>query len=110
MDPVLEGALTEFERWRKIRKSGERIPESLWEAAVGLTQRYTISQVSRWLRLNYTELRKRSHGSSKQGLGCSQFIQLDTAEVFSAGECIIEMRRRGGAKAVVHAAAGPKKG
>ena len=95
-EPSIEEVGMELEQWRKTKKAGERIPDSLWEAAVGLTSHHSIYQVSRRLRLNYMNLKKRVHDSDQQRAGCSEFIELDTAEVFCTGECIIEMQRRDG--------------
>jgi hypothetical protein len=92
----IEEVSMEFDRWRDTKKAGERIPESLWETAVGLTSHYSISQVSQRLRLNYMDLKRRVHSSSKQEFSCAEFIELNPAQVFPTGECIIEMHRGDG--------------
>jgi hypothetical protein len=92
----IEEVSIELEQWRETKKARERIPEPLWEAAVKLTSHYSINQVSERLRLNYRDLKKRIHSSGQQGLNSSKFIELDTAEMFCTGECIVEMQRRDG--------------
>jgi hypothetical protein len=48
-----------FQRWRYSRKVGTRIPAGLWQAAVSLFPRYTVNQISRFLKLDYMDVRKR---------------------------------------------------
>jgi hypothetical protein len=94
----IEKVVVELEQWRKNKKGGERIPESLWEAAVDLTRHYSIYHVSRRLRLSYADLKKRVHNSKEEEPGSCKFIELTPAQVVaSGGECIIEMHRRDGA-------------
>ena len=61
IDPTLtlEEVAKHVEQWRGRKKKGERIPQRLWNEALGLVEDYGISQVSRSLRLSYTELNKR---------------------------------------------------
>jgi hypothetical protein len=57
--PSLENVRHQFGTWRKRRRCRSRIPESLWQAAIGLCQEHSIGEVSRTLRLNYNGLRNR---------------------------------------------------
>ena len=59
----LEKVLEQFERWRKTRKPGTRIPTELWNAAVSLFPHCTLNQISRSLHLDFVELRKRVNGN-----------------------------------------------
>ena len=56
---TLEEVAKHIEQWRSHKKNGERIPQPLWNEALGLISTYGISRVSRTLRLSYTELNKR---------------------------------------------------
>ena len=56
---TLEAVAKHFAHWRRKKTNGERIPEELWNEALGLLGAYGISQISRTLRLSYTELDKR---------------------------------------------------
>ena len=56
---TLEAVAEHFERWRRNRKKGERIPARLWSEAIDLVDRYGVSQVTRTLRLSGTDLNKR---------------------------------------------------
>jgi len=50
----------EFERWRKGRRRGTRIPEELWEAAADVAREIGISKAAQELRLDYYKLRSRT--------------------------------------------------
>lgn len=49
----------EFDRWRRSRPRGERIPSALWEAAIVLAREHGVSKVSLALRLDYYALQRR---------------------------------------------------
>ncbi len=55
----IEKIKKQFEDWRKNRLKRDRIPEELWEAAIGLYPEYRIYEISQALRLNYSRLKKR---------------------------------------------------
>lgn len=55
----IEDVKYQFKNWRKTREKRCPIPEELWNAAVRLTQDYSVSHVARTLRLNYTRLKQR---------------------------------------------------
>ena len=50
-------AQEQFERWRPARQGREQIPGKLWGMAAKLCEIYSIHQVARSLRLNYTALK-----------------------------------------------------
>jgi hypothetical protein len=56
---TLDEVANHIEQWRSHKQNGERIPQRLWDEALGLISTYGISRVSRALRLSYTELNKR---------------------------------------------------
>ena len=81
---TLEAVAKHFAHWRRRKTNGERIPEELWNQALTLLETYGISQVSRTLRLSYTELDKRRKiseaGLSRQGCGDdTAFVEIDRA-------------------------------
>ena len=59
--PAAVVALREqIERWRRVRRGGDAMPAELWAAAVALARgEHTISQVSRWLPVDYGALKRR---------------------------------------------------
>ena len=88
---TLEAVAKHFAHWRRKKTNGERIPEELWNEALGLLGAYGISQISRTLRLSYTELDKRRKiseaGRSRQGSGDdTAFVEIDRALVDQAAE------------------------
>jgi hypothetical protein len=86
---TLEAVAKHFAHWRRKKTNGERIPEELWNQALTLLETYGISQVSRSLRLGYTELDKRRKaieaGPSRQGSGDdTAFLEIDRALIEQA--------------------------
>jgi hypothetical protein len=57
--PSLREVKEQFRNWRKTRKSHRPIPENLWQAAVGLTAKHSISKISKELVVDYSALKKR---------------------------------------------------
>ena len=49
----------QFERWRKDRRRGTRIPEDLWQAAADVSREVGVSKTAQELRLDYYKLRRR---------------------------------------------------
>jgi hypothetical protein len=96
----------QFEDWRNTRQKREPIPEALWEAAVRVSQYNPIGRVSRILRINHRELKKRIHtryGDSFLGVDLGTgFIEIDSRQLLYPMECIIEMEQSNGAKMKIH--------
>jgi len=88
-----------FEDWRGKKKRRERIPATLWEAAVSLSPHLSAHRISKLLRLNHTAVRDRIRAHNEGICGKTPaFIELDTITPPSVGECTIELERPGGAK------------
>ena len=103
ISPTLESVRRQFEAWRKRRPCRSRIPESLWQAAVGLCREHSICEVSRLLRLNYSGLRNRvtrtGERSSAIGQGLDlNFVKLDFGAPMTSSECLVEMEAPNGAR------------
>jgi hypothetical protein len=88
MKAPIETALTlqevaeHFERWRRGKQQGDRIPEQLWQEAVSLVDSYGVSQVSRTLRLGGRDLNKRrgitTAGRHRRGASNkTAFVEID---------------------------------
>lgn len=77
-----------FQLWRANRQGRPRIPLELWQKAVSLLDRFSVSRVARELGLDSAELRKRSHASAlpppptttSRGL---RFVEVSAAELTS---------------------------
>ena len=86
---TLKEVAEHFKQWRSVKRKGERIPDHLWSEAVGLIGAYGISQVSRTLHLNGTDLNKRRGiivtGRRKRGSGeGGTFVEIDRTLVDQA--------------------------
>ena len=92
--PTLEEVQDKFRIWRKTRKKRTSIPRDLLQAAIELTQYYSINTVSKALGLSYTDLKRRVKASRTDV--CSSpsevatFVELDLKETIP-GRCVIEM-------------------
>ena len=101
--PILEAVCNQFETWRKRRPCRGRIPESLWQAAVGQCRGHSVYAVSQALRLNYNDLKDRVQRSRDRGLAIGQgpdlnFVRLDLGTPIMPSECLVEMEAPNGAK------------
>ena len=56
---TLEAVAEHFAQWRIRKRKRERIPETLWQEAIDLLDRYRISHVTRTLRLSGSDLNRR---------------------------------------------------
>ena len=64
---ILSDVESQFERWRRSRSRGTRIPATLWDAAVGAARECGVSKAAGALRLDYYKLKQRLEAASK---GC----------------------------------------
>lgn len=96
---------SQFAAWRKTNKRRERIPETLWSAAVKLSENHSIHKISRALRLNHSDLRDRvAERKSMQTHNVTpsrNFIAIEMENLQSA-ECVIEMEHHNGNKMRMH--------
>jgi hypothetical protein len=90
----------QFQTWRNERPSRGRIPEALWEAAVGLCKERSVFEVSRTLRLNCKGLRDRVLKAGGMGVRIPQpdlrFVKLDVEGPIGPSECLVEMKAPNG--------------
>ena len=103
--PSLSEVKEQFRNWRKTRKSHRPIPENLWQAAVSLTAKHSISQISKEMVPNYTALKKRVFIKKKNTaakMSPPGFIELNLEPLAAASECIVEMQDILGSKMRMH--------
>jgi len=86
---TLEVVTEHFERWRRNKKKGERIPGSLWVEAIELVSDYPFSRVCRALHLCATDLKRHQAAlSADKELTVSgserSFVEIDPAVVDQA--------------------------
>jgi hypothetical protein len=101
--PSLENVRHQFGTWRKKRRCRNRIPESLWQAAIGLCQEHSICEVSRTLGLNYNGLKNRATRAKDRNPVAGQgpdfgFVRLDLGVPVTPSECLVEMEAPNGAR------------
>ena len=99
----LEVVRDRFETWRRRRPCRGRIPEALWQAAVGLCREHSICEVSRTLRLNYNGLKNRVTRVRDSSPAVGQhpelgFVRLDLGAPMTPSECLVEMEAPNGAR------------
>jgi hypothetical protein len=103
--PNLEQVRQRFESWRQRRKKRTRIPQSLWKAAVELSEEYSICHLSKVLRINYTALKKQvlklnTPEPSASYVSSTTFLELPLPS--AALESTIEIARGDGAVMTMH--------
>ena len=103
--PSLSEVKEQFKTWRRTRKSSRPIPENLWQAAVGLTAKHSISKISKELVVDYSALKKRvpiKEKNTAAAMRPSGFIELNLEPPAAVTECIVEMQDNLGAKMRMH--------
>ncbi|MDP7269287.1 MAG: hypothetical protein QF408_14080 [Pirellulales bacterium] len=55
----LEEVREQFRNWRSQREKGSRIPQWLWQAAVGLSDRHSVGKIATALALDHGRLKQR---------------------------------------------------
>jgi hypothetical protein len=103
--PSLSDVKEQFKNWRRTRKSHRPIPEKLWQAAVSLTAKHSISQISKELAVDYTALKKRVPIKKKNTaakISPAGFIELNLEPPAAVSECIVEIEDNFGAKIRMH--------
>ena len=103
--PAISEVKEQFKTWRKTRKSPRPIPEKLWEAAVSLTAKHSISQISKELVVDYSALKKRVLIKKKDStamMNPPDFIELNLEPPAAVSECVVEMQDILGAKMRMH--------
>jgi hypothetical protein len=76
----LEQVEERFRLWREGRGCGDRIPQALWSAAIGLAGKHGVYRVSRALHLDYKNLKRRQQEQAGGALGTTgnetRFVEL----------------------------------
>ena len=90
-----------FAQWRTNRPRGQRIPRTLWAAAVELASQGDAKGVAHELRVDYAGLMRRLGGGgvvASTGAEHPQFVEWVAPPVLGGGQCVIEMHNARGAK------------
>lgn len=89
---ILRDAQSQFERWRRRRSRGTRIPAALWDAAAAAAREYGVSKVAGTLHLDYYKLKKRLESAPERpeaGHG-GGFLEVPLYAA-PANECVFEL-------------------
>ena len=97
---TLSDLQSEFERWRRSRRRGTRIPEALWRAAAEAAGECGVSKTAQTLGLDYYGLKKRLEStfevSEPEPTGGHEFLEIPLFA--SAPDCVLEMADAQGAR------------
>ena len=112
----LEQIRDQLENWRQTRQKRSPIPETIWQAAAGLVAEHGLHRVTKTLRLNYPDLKRRvtaaaiteSSPSTKAAVGgnmapganhCAPaFVALDWEACLAPAPCVVEIENHAGTK------------
>jgi hypothetical protein len=87
-----------FTVWRKRRQRGERIPESLWRAAVKQAAEHGLNRTAQALKLDYYSLKKRLEEAVASRPARPAFVDLPPVPVPTVSECVIELEDAAGSR------------
>jgi hypothetical protein len=94
----------ELEAWRGQRRKGDRIPEEVWRRAARAVRQYGLNAVSRALRLDYYQLKRRADRCEGERTRSPVFVELSAG---TAGEgqrtevgagCVVELEKGNGTR------------
>ena len=96
-DGLMQSAINAFEEWRTTRNCREPIPERLWLLVKPLTKHYSLSQITKNLHLNTTQIKTQlnkltlSEKNVPELVECTeQFSMLSASNNIMNSECSIE--------------------
>ena len=88
----LDLARREFERWRRGRPRGARIPAVLWRTAVDLARSHGVSKTSQTLHLDYYAVQRRlAETEPKRPTVAAEFIELSLPASAHVPRCQLEI-------------------
>ena len=91
-----------FQMWRKKREPASRIPQDLWDMAVGLARIHGVSRTATVLGLDYYSVRKRVEAAvAKPQSETPSFVELPSP-IGVGKECRLELDNGAGATMRVH--------
>ena len=96
---ILSDVRSQFERWRRSRTRGTRIPAALWRAAVEAAGEHGVSKTAQELNLDYYGLKERLESAPTtpvvpaKGRG---FLEVPLPS--TAPECVLELEDGQGAR------------
>ena len=100
----LEAVRQQFEKWRCERKRGARIPQSLWQTALGLSDRHPVGEIARVLGLHYGRLKQRVNAFNGESLPrAAERMEFVSVGALPMGyTTVVELEDRSGKRLRVH--------
>ena len=100
---LLSDVRRQFERWRRSRKRGTRIPEALWRAAAEAGQEHGVSKTAQALRLDYYALKERVESVAEERPAVAppngvKFLEIPLGAGSGRPECVLEFEDGHGAR------------
>ena len=107
LQPTIEEVSTHFKNWRQIKiNHREPIPKKLWQEAIDLTLQYSLSTISKELRLGYMDFKERACISSVPKPANIErdpdFIELKYGQPFLLSETTVEIEDKNGSKMKIY--------
>jgi hypothetical protein len=97
LPPDLERGRSRLQAWRRQRKAGGRIPQSLWALATRLAKAHGVSRTAAVLGLDYYRLKQRAEATTSEPQSSGPaFVEL-TSRVLAAKQCQVELDNGSGA-------------
>jgi hypothetical protein len=102
LPPDLVRGRDRIQAWRRERKGGGRIPQTLWAMAGRLAKAHGVSRTAAALGLDYYSLKKRAEAAAAQPHSSSPtFVEL-TPPAMVGKQCRLELDNGSGATMRVH--------
>mgnify|MGYP003443700132 CR=1 FL=1 len=95
-DNLMQSAINAFEEWRSTRNRRGRIPDHLWLLVEPLTKHYSLSQITKKLHLNTTQIKTQlsrlspSEKNAPELVECTQQFSMLSASNNERSEYSIE--------------------
>lgn len=90
----INAARSQVEGWRRTRQKAGRMPEELWDLAVGLARVHGVNPIARALALDYYSLKKRLDAAVVVPRSAPTFVEVDLASTGGSTECVLEFEER----------------
>lgn len=90
----------ELKEWRGQRRKGDRIPEEIWRRAAQAARQRGVGPVSRALRLDYGQLKRRAEGNDapKMPEGGPIFVEVGREQHKAGSACVVELAKGNGTR------------
>jgi hypothetical protein len=97
---AIEQLQRQLDEFRSTQPHRNKLPETLWQAAVELARQHGVYSVAHPLRLDYVGLKKRLDGVSdpKKKAAKPAFVELIADHAATMADCVIEFESSIGSK------------